>query len=161
MAKINIKNNLGFTLIELLVIIAVIGVLLSISFGSLAIVSRSEAQEAANHTASLLNTCKIATLSGEENPRFSIELKDNNYYGIIYVGALDNPQIKEEQLLGHQGLPLAFEPSTISLANNNFSFDNSGALKEPNLDQNLQISFGNSSNSTVKITVNTGYIMIE
>ncbi len=161
MAKINIKNQQGFTLIELLVIIAVIGVLLSISFGSLAIVSRSEAQEAANHTASLLNTCKIATLSGEENPRFKIELRDNNYYGIVYVGDLDNPQIKEEQILGNRGLPLNFAPSSINMDNNNFGFDNNGTLILPDLDENIEISFGNTSNSTVKITVNTGYIRID
>ncbi len=155
------ERDRGFTLVEVIVVLAIISILITVIATSVSLVYTTDTKAAANTFASLLSACRVAEMSGEDDPRVVLEQhSDGNYYGVLYVGSTTNPLIREQKELGPNTMELSFVPDIFQLRDATFRFDGTGALAEPSDGEVMQVHFASTAQSRVSITVQTGYIEI-
>ncbi len=152
------QNNKGFTLVEILVVVAILALLAGVSTYSLSLVTNSRNDSAAVRFAALLTSCKVAEMSGARNPEVGFELREDGYYGVLYVedesGALT--QADEEQIYG-DSLEIVLSPENLQWNTVRFAFDETGALEKPQTSGQVDLTFGTT---TVEVTAATGYIYV-
>ncbi len=82
-------SNKGYSLVELIIVAAIIIILASAGIYTVNAIFATGAKEATNDFYSLISQCRVATMSGEEDPYVSItyDATDDTYYGEVFLGA--------------------------------------------------------------------------
>ncbi len=165
-----IKNNKGYTLIELIIAVAIMSLLATAIALSFNIVFATGTTEAANDFNTLVSYCKVAALSGEEEPYVALlyDTTEEAFFGEVYFGTY---QAKRERL-SDQRILVSYTPqggsaTDIDASNSiiTFGFNSDGAFDftagtNPIITGEIDsISFtAGGTTKTLDFTATTGYI---
>ncbi len=140
------KSNKGFTLVELIVTIAIIVILASVGIYTINAIIATGAKEATNDFYSLISYCRVATMSGEEDPYVSItyDSSQSTFYGEVFLGTTSYDR---ESLSDH--------PLTISYV----LTGDSTLYSLKNLTSSRQLTFGFGDNGEFDFTKGPGSII--
>lgn len=128
------KNNKGYTLVELMVVIAIIGVVSSVTMVGIKMSKSADAAYAANTINSYMASIRMNNMSKVTSQYLHIyKYKDSHYYSIDNSNKIDfaNPNLDNE--IGNTDMAIFYQTSGESVITNNngitISYNRAGECK--------------------------------